>query len=117
MDYSAAIPAIAFNSSGTRLAIAVSYNWDEGAEGARAALAAGHTPQIWIREIGDEIKVRDYFCCILLTRLLTHRLRVAEGLDRVKTYHCRFLLYIRTYSAFNVLSLVFAFFSYPTKTN
>lgn len=53
--YSDAVNSIAFNSDGTRLAIGVSYNWDEGAAGARAF--GERNPKVWIRDIGDEVKV------------------------------------------------------------
>lgn len=57
--YSDAVNSIAFNSDGTRLAVGVSYNWDEGAAGARAF--GERNPKVWIRDIGDEVKVRLLF--------------------------------------------------------
>ncbi|KAI5116551.1 hypothetical protein M0805_007559 [Coniferiporia weirii] len=56
--YAAAVPALAFSCDGARLAVATSYNWDEGAEGARAAADA--RPQVWIRDIGDEVKPKGW---------------------------------------------------------
>jgi cell cycle arrest protein BUB3 len=52
--YSAAIPSIAFNCDGTRLAVGVGYTWDDGEEGAKTA----ERPAVWIRKTGDEVKVR-----------------------------------------------------------
>lgn len=52
--YSAAIPSMAFNCDGTRLAIGVSYTWDDGEEGAKTA----ERPAVWIRKTGEEVKVR-----------------------------------------------------------
>jgi len=52
--YSAAIPSIAFNCDGTRLAVGVGYTWDDGEEGAKTA----ERPAVWIRKTGDEVKPR-----------------------------------------------------------
>ncbi|KAG6370400.1 WD40 repeat-like protein [Boletus reticuloceps] len=43
--YATAIPSIAFNADGTRLAVGVSYTWDDGEKGAKTA----ERPAIWIR--------------------------------------------------------------------
>ncbi|KAF9234727.1 WD40 repeat-like protein [Melanogaster broomeanus] len=51
--YSAPIPSVAFNCDGTRLAVGVSYTWDDGEEGAKAA----ERPAVWIRKTGDEVKM------------------------------------------------------------
>jgi len=56
VKYPAAVPAIAFNCDGTKLAVGVSYNWDEGAEGAKAAAK----PSIFIRDVGDEVKPKGW---------------------------------------------------------
>ncbi|KAG9221543.1 hypothetical protein CCMSSC00406_0009366 [Pleurotus cornucopiae] len=48
------IPSIHFNSDGKRLAIGVSYTWDEGDEGAKTA----ERPSVWIGKVGDETKVK-----------------------------------------------------------
>ncbi|KAF8431074.1 WD40 repeat-like protein [Boletus edulis BED1] len=52
--YATAIPSIAFNADGTRLAVGVSYTWDDGEEGAKTA----ERPAIWIRKTGEEVKPR-----------------------------------------------------------
>lgn len=52
--YAAAIPSVAFNCDGTRLAVGVSYTWDDGEEGAKTA----ERPAVWIRKTGEEVKVR-----------------------------------------------------------
>jgi hypothetical protein len=52
--YHSAVPSIAFNCDGTKLAIGVSYNWDEGEEGAKTA----ERPSVYVRTTGDEVKVR-----------------------------------------------------------
>ena len=54
--YATAIPSISFNCDGTKLAVGVSYNWDDGEEGMRANT---ERPSVWVRNIGDEVKVRD----------------------------------------------------------
>ncbi|KZV76560.1 WD40 repeat-like protein, partial [Peniophora sp. CONT] len=50
--YPDAIPSIAFNADGNRLAVGVSYTWDNGEEGARTA----EKPYIHVRSLGDEVK-------------------------------------------------------------
>ncbi|KAF9033802.1 hypothetical protein BJ165DRAFT_1534358 [Panaeolus papilionaceus] len=44
--------ALAFKNNGTKLAVGVSYLWDEGDEG----MAAGVTPWVGVRTVGDEVK-------------------------------------------------------------
>lgn len=51
--YSASIPSVSFNCDGTRLGVGVSYNWDDGEEGAKMA----ERPAIWIRKTGEEVRV------------------------------------------------------------
>jgi len=51
--YTGPIPSVAFNCDGTRLAVGVSYTWDEGEEGAKNA----ERPAVWVRRTGDEVKV------------------------------------------------------------
>lgn len=51
--YNGPIPSIAFNRDGTRLAVGVSYTWDEGETGAKTA----ERPAVWIRNVGEEVKV------------------------------------------------------------
>ena len=43
--YHAPVPSIAFNSDGTKLAVGVSYTWEEGEEGAVVPLHAGAPEQ------------------------------------------------------------------------
>ena len=57
--YASAIPSIAFNCDGTRLAVGVSYTWDEGEEGLKKE--GGTIRSVWVRKVGDEVKVRDPF--------------------------------------------------------
>ncbi|KAG8217019.1 WD40 repeat-like protein [Butyriboletus roseoflavus] len=52
--YSAAIPCVAFSCDGTRLAVGVSYTWDDGEEGAKTA----ERPAVWIRKTGEEVRPR-----------------------------------------------------------
>ncbi|TDL25339.1 WD40 repeat-like protein [Rickenella mellea] len=54
--YHSAVPAIAFSPDGLRLAVAVSYNWDEGDEGARTA----ERPSLYVRAVGDEVKPKGW---------------------------------------------------------
>jgi hypothetical protein len=51
--YNSPIPAVAFNSDGTKLAVGVSYTWDEGEEGGKNA----EKPAVFIKKLGDEVKV------------------------------------------------------------
>ena len=54
--YHSAVPSIDFNCDGTKLAVGVSYNWDEGEEGSRTA----NRPSVYIRTVGDEVKVGSF---------------------------------------------------------
>ncbi|KDQ54325.1 hypothetical protein JAAARDRAFT_38492 [Jaapia argillacea MUCL 33604] len=54
--YHSAVPSIAFNSTGSYLAVGVSYNWDEGEEGGRNA----ERPSVFIRKVGDEVKPKGW---------------------------------------------------------
>lgn len=51
--YKTAIPSIAFNCDGSKLAVGVSYTWDEGEEGAKNA----ERPAVFVKNVGDEVKV------------------------------------------------------------
>jgi len=51
--FSNPISSLAFNCDGTKLAIAVSYTWDEG----EAGLKTAERPTVLVRKLGDEIKV------------------------------------------------------------
>lgn len=55
--YDTAVPSIAFNCDGTKLAVGVSYTWEEGEMGAKGA----SRPSVHIRTCGEEVKVR-YRC-------------------------------------------------------
>jgi cell cycle arrest protein BUB3 len=52
--FSAPIPSVAFNCDGTRLAMGVSYTWDEGEEGAKNA----EMPSVYVKMCEDDAKVR-----------------------------------------------------------
>ena len=52
-----AISSLAFNCDGTKLAIAVSYTWDEGEAGMKTA----DRPMIAVRKLGDEVKVGSFY--------------------------------------------------------
>lgn len=52
--YAAPVPSIAFSCDGTKLAVGVSYTWEEGEEGARTA----ERPTVFIKNVGEEVKVR-----------------------------------------------------------
>ena len=52
--YHSAVPSVAFNCDGTKLAVGVSYTWEEGEEGAKTA----ERPSVYVRTVGDEVKVR-----------------------------------------------------------
>jgi cell cycle arrest protein BUB3 len=63
--YASAIPSIASNCDGTRLAVGVSYTWDEGEEGLKKE--GGTTRAVWMRKIGDEVEVREpLFDCLCM---------------------------------------------------
>lgn len=72
--YQAPVPSVAFNCDGTRLAVGVSYNWDEGDEGAKTA----ERPTVFVRTTGDEVKVCSLWGSMIrwLTNFCT-----AKGLD------------------------------------
>ena len=55
--YNSAVPSVSFNCDGTKLAVGVSYNWDDGEEGAKTA----ERPAVFIRTCGDEVKVGFFF--------------------------------------------------------
>jgi WD40 repeat protein len=59
--YTNPIASIAFNCDGTKLAVGVSYTWDEGEVGVRNS----ERPMVCIKKLGDEIKVR--YCNIFLS--------------------------------------------------
>ncbi|KAG8926433.1 hypothetical protein FRC01_008869 [Tulasnella sp. 417] len=59
--YSSAVTAIAFtNTTGDKLAIGVSYAWDEGEDGLKREVSAngGRVIQVRVRTVGDECKPR-----------------------------------------------------------
>lgn len=61
--YNAPVAALAFSADGARLAVGASYTWDAGEEGARTA----ERPSLFVRELGDEVKVSfPTLACLLL---------------------------------------------------
>ncbi|KAJ8463545.1 hypothetical protein ONZ51_g10188 [Trametes cubensis] len=54
--YNAPVPSIAFNCDGTKLAVGVSYTWEEGEEGAKTA----ERPAIFVKNVGDEVKPKGW---------------------------------------------------------
>lgn len=54
--YHSAVPSIAFNCDGTKLAVGVSYTWEEGEDGAKTA----ERPSVYIRTTGDEVKPKGW---------------------------------------------------------
>ncbi|CCM05854.1 uncharacterized protein FIBRA_08090 [Fibroporia radiculosa] len=54
--YHSSVPSIAFNSNGTKLAVGVSYTWEDGDEGAKTA----ERPSVYIRTVGDEVKPKGW---------------------------------------------------------
>jgi len=54
--FNQAVPAIAWSCDGRQLAVAESYNWDEGRDGASKA----PPPRLLIREVGDEVKPKGW---------------------------------------------------------
>jgi hypothetical protein len=51
------VSSLAFNCDGTRLAVGVSYTWDEG----EAGLKTAERPMVVVRKVGDEVKVSFFF--------------------------------------------------------
>lgn len=58
--YHNAVNDISFNMSGTKLAVGVSYGWEKGE--AASKLADNARVSVFIREIGDEVKVSSLHC-------------------------------------------------------
>ena len=58
--YNAPVPTVAFNCDGTRLAVGVSYTWENGEEGARGA----ERPAVFVKAVGEEVKVRPRPRCV-----------------------------------------------------
>ncbi|KAH9937962.1 WD40 repeat-like protein [Amylocystis lapponica] len=54
--FHSAVPSVAFNCDGTKLAVGVSYTWEEGEEGAKTA----ERPGVFIRTTGDEVKPKGW---------------------------------------------------------
>ena len=66
--YPGPIAALAFNSDGSRLAVGVSYTWDEGEQGMKTQ---NITPSIAVRKVGEEVKVcRAFFFFSFLVLLI-----------------------------------------------
>lgn len=66
------LSAIAFNKEGTKLAMGVSYTWDDGERGLKTA----QQPMIVIRKLGDEVKVS----CTSFFSTFAYVLFLAQGL-------------------------------------
>jgi cell cycle arrest protein BUB3 len=60
--YGSPVAALAFSADGARLAIGASYTWDAGKEGARMT----ERPALFVREIGEEVKVRSVWRAAVL---------------------------------------------------
>jgi len=58
--YHNAVNDISFNMNGTKLAVGVSYGWEKGESASK--LAENARVSVFIREIGDEVKVRSLLC-------------------------------------------------------
>ena len=58
------VAAVGFNCDGSKVAVAVSYTWDEGEAGLKAS---GVAPWIGVRKVGDEVKV-SFFASFVRTR-------------------------------------------------
>ena len=54
---------ISFNTNGTRLAVGVSYGWEKGETASK--LAENARVSVFVREIGDEVKVRLLHCNLM----------------------------------------------------
>jgi cell cycle arrest protein BUB3 len=56
------VAAVAFNCDGRKVAVGVSYTWDEGEKGLKTNPVA---PWLGVRMVGEEVKVRFVFVCLL----------------------------------------------------
>ncbi|KAF8517022.1 WD40 repeat-like protein, partial [Hysterangium stoloniferum] len=89
--YSLSVQDIAFNVDGSRLAVGVSYGWEQGPE--QAAKNVGSS-RVYVREVGDEVKVRNFlqlpfdgsFSMKILVLLLT--LYIISKRQKYKTIIC-----------------------------
>ena len=54
------VAAVAFNCDGGKVAVGVSYTWDEGEKGLKANAVA---PWLGVRMVGEEVKVCSIFVC------------------------------------------------------
>ncbi|PCH35043.1 WD40 repeat-like protein [Wolfiporia cocos MD-104 SS10] len=54
--YHSPVPSIAFSADGTKLAVGVSYTWEEGEEGAKKA----ERPTVYIKNVGEEVKPKGW---------------------------------------------------------
>ncbi|KAF8899587.1 WD40-repeat-containing domain protein [Gymnopilus junonius] len=55
--YPGPVAAVAFNCDGTKIAVGVSYTWDEGEAGLKANPV---TPWLGVRKVGDEVKPKSW---------------------------------------------------------
>ena len=53
------VAAVAFNCDGTKVAVGVSYTWDEGEKGLKTNAIP---PWLGVRKVGDEVKVCSVVC-------------------------------------------------------
>ncbi|KAF8958904.1 WD40-repeat-containing domain protein [Flammula alnicola] len=51
------VAAVAFNCDGTKMAVGISYTWDEGEAGWKASRV---TPWVGVRKVGDEVKPKSW---------------------------------------------------------
>jgi cell cycle arrest protein BUB3 len=64
--YPGPVAGVAFNCDGTKIAVGVSYTWDDGEQGMRTQNV---TPWLGVKKVGDEVKVgfiifRCVSCCL-----------------------------------------------------
>jgi len=71
------VSSIAFNSDGSKLAMGVSYTWDDGEDGVKTA----QQPMLVVRKLGEEVKVRPSFVLVLF--LLVDAFLVAERVAKL----------------------------------
>ena len=78
---------MSFSPSGEKLAIGISYAWDEGEEGLKKE--GGKVVEVKIRKVGDEGKVS---FCVVLTYAVTDNLPLlAESEGLVRGRYVRYL--------------------------
>jgi len=86
------VAAVAFNCDGSKIAVGVSYTWDEGEAGLKANPT---TPWLGVRKVGDEVKVSRHTCSLMFCSYGFHNSQnhgqhehIEDGMDVVLCSYC-----------------------------